>query len=309
MSLAGLSLRDLEYLAAVAELRHFGRAASRCGVSQPALSAQVRKLEAFLGVEVFERSPGRVLVTARGEAVVRAAQGVLSQARALLALARSEAAPLSGPLRLGALPTLGPYLLPRVLRPMREAFPAMRPILSEDRSAALVAGLRADALDAALACLPLPDPALELHPLFVEPLLLMHPPGFTPHWPLVEAEDRLVLLGEGHCLTDQTLALCGPAVPRADRHATGLEMLRHMVAAGEGVALIPALAAASLGTMDGMLAYSPLEDGAAAPGSRPAIGRQVALAHRRSDPRTPHFAALAALLRRLAPDPARALPG
>ncbi|UFN48171.1 LysR substrate-binding domain-containing protein [Roseomonas sp. OT10] len=302
MSLAGLSLRDLEYLVAVAELRHFGRAASRCGVSQPALSAQLRKLEALLGTQVFERGPGRVLVTPRGEAVVEAARQVIAQARALLAVARAGEGPLSGPLRIGALPTLGPYLLPRVLRPLREAFPELRPILSEERSAGLVAALRSDGLDVALACLPLPDPALTLHPLFREPLLLMHPPEVAPRWPLEETGARLVLLGEGHCLTDQTLALCGPAVPRAGRHATGLEMVRHMVAAGEGVALVPALAAASLGTMDGLLAYSPL--GAAIP----AMGREVALAHRRSDPRAPQFATLAALLRGLAPPPAEPLP-
>ena len=146
MSLAGLSLRDLEYLVAVDECRHFGRAAVRCGVSQPALSAQVRKPEAFLGVEVFERAPRGVLVTRRGATLLDPARAVLAGARALLDAARAEQGSLEGPFRLGAIPTLGPY----VLRPMRDAFPAMRPVLSEDRSAGLLAALHADALDAAL---------------------------------------------------------------------------------------------------------------------------------------------------------------
>ena len=304
MSLAGLSLRDLEYLEAVAELRHFGRAAARCGVSQPALSAQIRKLEAFLGVEVFERHPGRVLVTARGALVLTAAREVLIGARALLDLARATTAPLSGPFRIGAIPTLGPYLLPHVLRPMRDAFPEMRPLLSEDRSEALRLALRNASLDAVLACLPFEDPVLETHPLFLEPFLIMHAPGTAPSWPPSDPGADLVLLAEGHCLTDQTLAACGSDVPRGDRHATGLEMLRHMVAAGEGVALMPALAAASLGDMGGMIAFS-----APPPVSKPEPGRKVALIVRRSDPRGPHLTALAALLRKLTPAPAHRLDG
>lgn len=308
MSLAGLSLRDLEYLVAVAECRHFGRAAARCGVSQPALSAQIRKLEALLGVAVFERAPGRVLVTERGEAVLERARVVLAEARALLAAARDSAAPLAGPFRLGAIPTLGPYLLPHVLKPMREAFAAMRPILSEARTTELLAQLRDGALDAALTCLPQQDPALAVHPLFREPFLMMHPPGVRPAWPpggagaLDEGDDvpPLVLLEEGHCLRGQTLAVCGDAMPRAARHATGLETLRHMVAAGEGVSLMPGLAAEMLGTMGGLVAYTPI------PG--PDASREVGLIVRRSDPRARHLAALAELVRRHIPPPAAALP-
>ncbi len=284
---------------AVAECRHFGRAAAQCGVSQPALSAQVRKLEVLLGVAVFERAPRRVLVTRRGEALLDAARGVLAGARALLDAARDDRTPLEGPFHLGAIPTLGPYLLPHVLRPMRDAYPAMRPVLSEDRTAGLLAALHAGALDAVLACLPCSDASLDAHPLFLEPFLLTHLAGVAPAWPLRDDADGVLLMAEGHCLNDQTLAACGPEAPRASRHATGLEMLRHMVAAGEGVALMPALAAESLGTIGGMIAYTDPQE--------TVLGREVALVVRRSDPRGPHLAALAALLRGLAPPPARPL--
>lgn len=298
MSLAGLSLRDLEYLLAVAEARHFGRAATRCGVSQPALSAQIRKLEALLGVTVFERTPGRVLVTPKGEAVLARAARLVAEARALLQFARQEEAPLAGPFRLGAIPTLGPYLLPHLLRPMREAFPAMRPVLSEAQTAQLVEGLRSGALDVALCCTDVEDPTLTATPVFFEPFLLMHPPDEMPAWPPQADAEEMMLLQEGHCLRDQVLAACGPAAPQGLRHATGLEMLRHMVASGEGCSLMPALAAAALGPMEGLVTYTPLEAG---------VGREVVMLTRGSDPRGPALARLAQLMRRLAPPPARAI--
>ncbi|HEY8612763.1 MAG TPA: LysR substrate-binding domain-containing protein [Roseomonas sp.] len=289
MSLAGLSLRDLEYLLAVAEHRHFGRAAERCGVSQPALSSQVRKLEALLGSPVFERLPGRVLVTSRGKAVLERAAAVVREARALLLAARAEEAPLAGPFRLGAIPTLGPYLLPRLLRPMREAFPAMRPVLSEARTAELCESLKSGALDAALCCAGPPDPALRAMMLFVEPFLLMHPPGAKSALPAVlPGPDELLLLEEGHCLRDQVLTACGIGAPRGARHATGLDLIRHMVAAGEGVSLMPAMAAIMLGPVEGLVEYSPL------PGE---VGREVTLLVRASDPRSASLEALAALIR------------
>jgi LysR family hydrogen peroxide-inducible transcriptional activator len=299
MSLAGLSLRDLEYVVAVADCGHFGRAAARCAVSQPALSAQVRKLEAFLGVTIFERTPGRVLVTPRGEAVLERARQLLAEAGALLAAARNAGAALAGAFRLGAIPTLGPYLLPHVLKPLRQAFPEMQLVLSEARTAELVADLRDGRLDAALACLPVEEPALLPLPLFREPFVLMHPPGTAPAWPLPLAGEGLVLLAEGHCLRDQTLSACGPEAPRATRHATGLEMLRYMVAAGEGVSLMPVLAAAGLGEMDGLVTYSPLRD--------PDAARDVALLTRASDPRRAELARMARLLRSHVPGPAMPL--
>ena len=147
-------------MVAVAEHRHFGRAAERCGVSQPALSSQIRKLESWLGVTVFERAPGRVLLTVQGAALLHRVQGVLAEARGLVELARAAGTPLAGAFRIGAIPAIGPYFLPHALRSMREAFPEMRAVVSEARTADLLAGLKDGALDAALLCLPQPDSAL-----------------------------------------------------------------------------------------------------------------------------------------------------
>lgn len=293
MSLAGLSLRDLEYLVAVSDARHFGRAAAACGVSQPALSAQVRKLEAFLGVTVFERLPGRVLVTERGHAILDAARSVLERAEALVAVAHAGAAPLAGPFRLAAIPTLGPYILPTALRALRAEFPAMELVVSEGRTAELLSDLREGKLDGALACLPEDDPAFVAHPLFFEPFMLIHQAGATCCWPIESDDGRLILLEEGHCLRDQARALCGVPAGSSERPAMGLEMLRHMVAAGEGTSLVPALATAALGDMGGAVAYTRIGD--------PGVGRDIALVVRRSDPREADLLALAALLRQLAP--------
>ncbi len=267
---------------AVAECRHFGRAAERCGVSQPALSAQIRKLESWLGVTVFERAPGRVLLTGQGAALLHQVQGVLAEARGLVELARASGAPFAGAFRIGAIPTIGPYFLPLALRPMRKSFPDMRPVVSEARTADLLSGLKDGTLDAALLCLPQHDPALASHPLFFEPFLMMHAAESPPEWP-EDGGEALLVLEEGHCLRDQTLAMCGLQAPPGRRHAAGLELLRQMVAAGEGYALMPALAATALGDVPS-LGYSPLA---------PDVGREVALAFRRRDPRATHQAALA----------------
>jgi len=267
-------------------------------VSQPALSAQIRKLESWLGVTVFERAPGRVLLTGQGAALLNRVQDVLAGARSLVETARAAGTPLAGAFRIGAIPTIGPYFLPHALRPMREAFPEMRPVVSEARTADLLAGLRDGALDAALLCLPQHDPALALHPLFFEPFLMMHAAEALPGWP-DDGGDGMLVLEEGHCLRDQTLAICGLQAPPGRRHAAGLELLRQMVAAGEGYALMPALAAAALGEVPS-LNYSALG---------PEVGREVALALRRSDPRAAHLVALAGLLRRIAPAPLRVVVG
>jgi len=300
MSLAGLSLRDLEYLVAVAEHRHFGRAARSCAVSQPALSAQVRKLEALLGVTVFERTPGHIMLTERGTQVIEGAHTVLDAARMMLNAARAHREPLAGPFRLGVIPTLGPYLLPLALRSLRAAFPAMQVMISEGRTADIELQLRHGKLDALLACLPQDDQAFRSHPLFFEPFLLMHPADREPEWPLCPMDHGLMLLEEGHCMRDQVNGHCSVFPPGARRHAAGLEMLRHMVAAGEGLSLVPALAARTLGSMNGLVAYTPVADAT--------VGREVALITRRTDPRTGQLAKLAALLRRITPSPAQPLP-
>lgn len=304
MSLAGLSLRDLEYLVAVAEQRHFGRAAAACAVSQPALSGQVRKIEGLLQVTVFERDRRRVMLTRKGEAVVRQARRVLHEARRLVELARGWDEPLAGPLSLGAIATLGPYLFPHVLKPLRDRFPRVELMLVEARTAELLDALDAGDLDAALLSLPLRRDGLTVEPLLFEPFLLIHPPGLplAALRPLTVdglATDHLLLLEEGHCLRDQALSLCGTLAAGERRHATGLETLRHMVAAGAGYSIVPALAATPNPMLDGLVAYTPFDDRSA--------GRTIALAWRSTDPRGDQFALLASFLAATVPPGTRSL--
>ena len=169
MTLAGLSLRDLEYLMAVAETLHFGRAAELCGVSQSALSMQVKKVEGLLGTAIFERTSKRVLITPRGAVLLRQAGIVVGEARRLLALAKSWDGPLCGPFRLGAIATLGPYLFPHVLSALRRRFPRLALSLKEARTRELLDDLQGGKLDAALLSPPVDEPNIALLPLFFEP--------------------------------------------------------------------------------------------------------------------------------------------
>ena len=301
MNLTGLSLRDLEYVVALADERHFGRAAARCNVTQPTLSVQVRKLEAALGLALFERMTRGVLPTAGGEAVVRQARTVLAEARRLLAVARpglDEAAPLAGRLVLAAIQTLGPYLFPRVLRDLRRAFPGTAFALSEGRTAGILQDLRDGAVDAALVSLPLEAGGLVVAPLFVEPFLLACPAEHAlARAAAVAAGDLggpdLLLLDEGNCLREQAAVACGVG-PGAGRHATSLETLRSMVAAGAGYTLLPLLAAPADGADPTGLTVC-----RAFPAGGPA--RTVALAWRATDPRAAGLAGLAAFFRGAAP--------
>ena len=287
-SLAALSLRDLEYVTAVARHLHFGRAAEACGVSQPALSAQVRKLERYLGFPLFERMPSGTRTTDAGAEFAARAAELVTAARDLLAVSTGTHMQ-AGQFRLGAIPTLGPYLLPHAIRPIRSAMPDLRLLFTEARTAELMLMLRDGALDAVLVCAPPSDPALEQHLLFTEPLLLMHPSDTLPDWP--PAPNRLLTLEDGHCLRDHVTAACGVSFASADRHATGLEMLHQMVATGEGVSFIPALAAIRLGCADGLVQYSP-------PGAEP-IARDVLLVARRTNPRRTLIAGLVQAFRTL----------
>ena len=212
----------------------------------------------------------------------------MTAARDLLAVS-AAAHPQAGPFRLGAIPTLGPYLLPHAIRPIRAAMPDLRLLFTEARTAELMLMLRDGALDAVLVCTPPSDPALEQHTLFTEPLLLMHPSDTAAGWP--PAPDRLLTLEDGHCLRDHVTAACGVSFASADRHATGLEMLHQMVATGEGVSFVPALAALRLGCADGLVRYS-------RPGAEP-IARDVLLVARRTNPRGTLVAALVQAFRQL----------
>lgn len=301
-SLAGLSLRDLEYALAVARHRHFGHAAAQCGVSQPALSEQIRKLEALLGVALFERTKRRVAPTAAGAALLVQIERVMAEAQHLLALSHGRPRVMEGILALGAIETLGPYYLPYVLRLLRGERPDLALRLTEGRTDGLIERLVGGVLDIAFLAMPVSRTGLVAVPLFFEPFLLATPPGhaLSGLQPLMlddlPAED-LLLLEEGHCLRDQALSLCH-AKP-VTRHATGLETLWQMIAAGEGYSLLPALAVAARPELHDLVLCQTLDDAAA--------GRTIGLVWRGSDPRGAAFQALAGLLTAMRPEATRAV--
>jgi len=243
-----MNLRDLRYLLAVAEHEHFGRAAKACGISQPTLSVQVRKLEALLGVALFERTSKTVAPTAACERLIGHARAAVAEAEAILAVARTLRDPLAGRCRLGIIPTLAPYLLPLVFGPLREALPALELEPWEDQTSALLDLLRAHGLDAALLATDVDGPDLASQTLFAEPFLAALPPEHPLAGRAVVAEADLardiLVLADGHCLRDQALAACGysGALGGALR-ASSLPTLLNMVAAGYGTTLIPGLAA------------------------------------------------------------------
>lgn len=281
MNLAGLSLRDLEYVSAVAEHRHFGRAALACGVSQPTLSGQLRKLEEFLGLEIFERSPRGVLVTARGEELVAQARRILSEAKRLFEVVQTGAEPLTGVVRLGVISTLGPYLVPFLLKPLRARFPRLKLLLAEGQTRGLIRQLEEGELDAVLATGPITEADLTELPLFREELALAVPRDHDlAQVEEVRPEDipvsDLILLSEGHCLRDQALALCPQRLREGDPalQAASLETLRQMIAAGSGVSFMPQLAVQVGALLDDMVAYRRITGGGHA--------RDVALFHRPS---------------------------
>ena len=256
-----MNLRDLRYLVALADERHFGRAAERCFVSQPTLSAQVRKLERYLGVPLVERQPKRVALTPIGEQVVERARRVLHESDAIVELAQTGRDPLAGQLRMALIPTVGPYLLPRVAPALQSDLPKLKLLLYEYQTGPLLERLRAGEIDVGVLALPVvPMDGLESTVLYDEPFALAVPGSHR----LAERrsvsvddlrDETLLLLEDGHCLRDQALEVCS----RVDVHeaqdyrATSLETLRQMVAAGHGVTLLPELAiAAPVGVTRGL---------------------------------------------------------
>lgn len=244
-----MNLRDLQYLVALAETRHFGRAAERCHVSQPTLSAQLKKLEEYLGVALIERRPRKVALTASGEAVIERARRMLQGAEDIRALARASQDPLAGPLKVGLIPTLGPYLLPRVMPRIAQALPKLALLLHEYQTAPLVQRVLDGELDLAILALPADTKGLQTRPLFAEAFLVALPEQNrlaskrrlrTPDL----AGEKLLLLEEGHCLREHALEACSRAgAEEQGFRATSLETLRQMVASGAGITLLPRLAA------------------------------------------------------------------
>ncbi|MEG3002109.1 MAG: LysR substrate-binding domain-containing protein [Comamonas sp.] len=249
-----MTLTELKYIVAVAREKHFGRAADACYVSQPTLSVAIKKLEDELDVKLFERSAGEVTVTPLGEEIVRQAQSVLEQAAAIKEIAKRGKDPLSGVLTLGVIYTIGPYLLPDLVRNSIERTPQMPLMLQENFTVKLLEMLRTGEIDCAIVAEPFPDTGLATAPLYDEPFMAAvpssHPLAQKTTVSTMELKNEtMLLLGAGHCFRDHVLEVC-PEFARYASNAEGirrtfegssLETIKHMVAAGMGVTLVPRL--------------------------------------------------------------------
>lgn len=282
-----MNLRDLTYIIAVAETRHFGRAAERCYVSQPTLSGQIKKLEDDLGVVIFERTNRSVEVTPVGEAILLHARQIMEQADAIRQLALTQQDPLAGPLRIGAIPTLSPYLMPLILVPLKNQHPQLKLVLSEEMTDILLGRLHNHEIDAALLATPVDNHDLENIPLFDEPFWLAHPRdhAFYNQDEITRKDlenTDLLLLSDGHCLAQQAMEVChlkerNTQGEMADLRAASLETLLQLVGAGFGSTLVPALAIGGSWTTGSGIVTRKLEF--------PDASRRVSLVFRHSFPR------------------------
>jgi LysR family hydrogen peroxide-inducible transcriptional activator len=282
--MSDLKLKDLRYLVALADSRHFGRAAERCCVSQPTLSAQLKKLEEYLGVQLIERAPNHVTLTAAGEQIVGRARHILAASDEIVTVARVHRDPLAGRLRLALIPTIGPYLLPRVARKIHRQLPRLELRLYEHQTLPLLAKLSSGELDLGILALPVEHEGLEVRKLYRERFTVAlpeeHPLASRQELRVQDLKpEHLLLLEDGHCLRDQALEVCNRAgVEEAqDFRATSLETLRQMVATGAGVTLLPELATGgSYGQARG-ITVRPFAD--------PAPARQIGAVWRKSSAR------------------------
>jgi LysR family hydrogen peroxide-inducible transcriptional activator len=282
-----MTLTELKYIVAVARARHFGHAAEACFVAQPTLSVAIKKLEDELGVTLFERGGSEVSVTPLGAQIVAQAERVLEQTAAIKELARQNKDPLAGPLRLGVIYTIGPYLLPPLVKNLIENVPQMPLVLQENFTVRLLEQLRQGELDVAIMALPLPDHGMAMHTLYDEPFVVAMP----NHHPWAQrseiaAQDlkteTMLLLGNGHCFRDQVLEVC-PEMARFAAPGNGmqrtfegssLETIRHMVASGIGLTVLPRASVADMKDPNGMLSFVPF--------SAPSPSRRVVIVWRKS---------------------------
>lgn len=305
-----MTLTELKYIVAVARERHFGKAADSCYVSQPTLSVAVKKLEDELEIKLFERSAGEVTVTPLGEQIVQQAQSVLDQAARIREIAKHGKDPLDGPLNLGVIYTIGPYLLPDLVRQVIARTPQMPLVLQENFTVKLLEMLRAGEIDCAIMAEPFPDAGLATAALYDEPFVAvvpaLHPLAERKSVTSAELKsETMLLLGTGHCFRDHVLEVC-PEFARFSSNAEGirksfegssLETIKHMVASGIGVTLVPRLSVPADGLKPKargrkdttqMVRYLPISDGE---GREPPM-RRVVLAWRRSFTRYEAIAAL-----------------
>ncbi len=308
-----MTLTELKYIVALAREKHFGHAAEACLVSQPTLSVAIKKVEEYLDVKLFERSAGEVSVTPIGEEIVRQAQAVLEQAAAIKEIAKRGKDPLSGPLTLGVIYTIAPYLLPDLVKQQISRTPQMPLMLQENFTVKLVEQLRTGEIDAAILAEPFPDTGLAVAPLYDEPFVAAVPASH----PLAQQvsvsasalrKQTMLLLGAGHCFRDHVLEVC-PEFARFSASAEGisksfegssLETIKHMVAAGMGVTLVPRLSVTTealgpKGLRSGdLVRHLPLtgDAGDHSKDAEPVPTRRVVLAWRRSFTRYEAIAAL-----------------
>lgn len=282
-----MTLTDLRYLVALARERHFGRAAEKCHVSQPTLSVAIKKVEDELGVQLFERSATEVKITATGQRIVNQAEKVLLEAAQIPEIASAGRDPLSGPLRLGVIYTIGPYLLPRLIPLMHRHAPRMPLVIQENYTSRLVELLKRGELDVIVISLPLDEAGIVAQPVYDEPFRVLLPAGHP--WVELEhiepdslADDHLLLLGAGNCFRDQVLEVCPHCrnVSGLQRTLEGssLETIRHMVATGLGLTVLPSSAADDLPAQNALVAVRPF--------TLPEPTRRVAIAWRVTYPRS-----------------------
>jgi LysR family hydrogen peroxide-inducible transcriptional activator len=299
-----VSLRQLRYLESLAETLHFGHAAEACAVSQPALSMQIKELEDELSVSLVERRKTGVELTEQGEEIARRARTILASVRDLMDYAKHQEGVLSGPLKLGAIPSIAPYLLPAALPELQRRFPALSLQLRETMTSNLVRELVTGALDLILIALPIDDPEVETFHLFDDRFILAtKATKQNRRRRHASAEmlthDRLLLLEEGHCLRDQALSYCHMVTPEARESfgASSLATIVQMVANGYGITLLPELAVANeihSGSDIRLLRFR-----------APEPKREIGLAWRKTSPRKRDFVQFGELLREVAPRPGK----
>jgi LysR family transcriptional regulator, hydrogen peroxide-inducible genes activator len=279
-----MTLTDLKYIVTLAREHHFGRAADKCFVSQPTLSVAVKKLEDELGVILFERSPQEVRVTPTGERIVAQAAKVLAEAAQLAEIAAAGKNPLAGPLRLGVIYTIGPWLLPRLVPILHERAPEMPLLLEENYTHRLLEKLKSAELDVAILALPVDEPGLVAQAVYDEDFRVLVP--MSHPWAKLKSidpggllQEPLLMLGRGNCFRDQVLDLCtraGQGGPQV-LEGSSLETIRHMVASGVGITVMPATAVDTLAKNDPLLRVKPFIE--------PTPTRRVAIVWRASFPR------------------------
>jgi LysR family hydrogen peroxide-inducible transcriptional activator len=282
-----MTLTELKYIVAVAREKHFGHAAEACFVAQPTLSVAIKKLEDELGVVIFERGGSEISVTPLGAQIVAQAERVLEQTATIREIARQNKDPLAGQFRLGIIYTIAPYLLPVLVKNMIERVPQMPLVLQENFTTRLIELLRQGELDAAIMALPFSDHGLVVQPLYDEPFVVAVPRNHAWARRSEISNDELkgetmLLLGNGHCFRDQVLEVC-PEMSRFSTSGDGiartfegssLETIRHMVASGIGITVLPVASVPDLKAREGMLRYIPL--------SKPVPSRRVVIAWRKS---------------------------